>query len=346
MLNMKVNIFGVGRSGTKIVQLYTCLAFLEKFEYCGINYEPFYWQSRKCKGVSKQGTAEHMFLPLLIADSVLGNYRSGFLKDISTISEDIPLVSKFIRGNGRIGFISNQMGVDKNILVIRCLPAVLNSLSRDNWDFLGQRFEYKNDWPRFKEEVRRVSNRLYIEWLKRIDENDKFDRNAVYWAVMNDFAIENNRGIVLMIDFSEIKRNPDGELSKVAEYLSLPSPEINFNCVPGKEIHTEKIIQSRKARTYFLEMPKIFLEPFMSKNSKNLLIQRISTILERIYCSVFKWSEKEEGLRPDIVIRKKRNKTPSCGHIISSSVSGEFKQNKFYEEINNYIYKKIDKFKE
>ena len=40
---MKINIFGVGRSGTKGIQMYLTLCMLERFKKIGINYEPFLW---------------------------------------------------------------------------------------------------------------------------------------------------------------------------------------------------------------------------------------------------------------------------------------------------------------
>ena len=48
---MKVNIYGVGRSGTKAVQLYIAYLLARKFVKVWVNYEPSHWKDRKANSL-------------------------------------------------------------------------------------------------------------------------------------------------------------------------------------------------------------------------------------------------------------------------------------------------------
>ena len=48
-------IYGVGRSGTKAIQLYLSYLIALQEEKMWINYEPYFWLTRKTKAVNFEG---------------------------------------------------------------------------------------------------------------------------------------------------------------------------------------------------------------------------------------------------------------------------------------------------
>ena len=54
-MTTSISIYGVGRSGTKLTQLVTCMALARQYHMCDLSYEPFYWANRHCTQVSIPG---------------------------------------------------------------------------------------------------------------------------------------------------------------------------------------------------------------------------------------------------------------------------------------------------
>ncbi|MDP9740812.1 UNVERIFIED_ORG: hypothetical protein QFZ59_002642 [Bacillus sp. B2I3] len=133
---MKINIFGVGCSGTKAIQLYIAYLIAKKEGMVRNNYEPYYWMNRRVKDLSKEGINFHINSDIINMDGIISEEHINFLT--SLISEHVSTVTKFIRANGRIKAINRIMKPDYTIVIIRDLYEVLTSLSKNEWDFLGK----------------------------------------------------------------------------------------------------------------------------------------------------------------------------------------------------------------
>jgi hypothetical protein len=230
---MHVLIFGVGRSGTKAVQLYLSYLFAQKKGSAWVNYEPYFWLNRKTSIINYEGLYHHASSPHLARnpDRFTRRHRN-FLQQLSKHDEDI--VTKFIRGNGRIAAIVPMLQPDNTIVIVRDLYQVLTSVLRTNWDFLSVGFEYKLNWDLFMKEVRDSGLVDRLDWC---DEQitDRLDRNAFYWYVMNLAALEYATEKTDFIEYSEISKIES--LAKgifgAMEMPSIASPMFNGDYIHG-----------------------------------------------------------------------------------------------------------------
>ncbi|WHY54529.1 hypothetical protein [Peribacillus simplex] len=212
---MKINIFGVGCSGTKAVQLYLAYLIGNKEGVVKVNYEPYYWMNRKLTGINQNGIHHHINSDLINTVGILNEEHSNFL--LSLLPANISSVTKFIRANGRIKAINKIMKPDFTIVIIRNLYEVLNSLSKFQWDLLGEGLPYPYDWDRLIIEVQEkniISEDDLNQYLKVI--KNKTDKNAFYWYVMNLAAIASYEEVDFFLDYSDIC-----QIEKFVEYLHL-----------------------------------------------------------------------------------------------------------------------------
>lgn len=252
---MNVNIFGVGRSGTKLVHLYTCLAAIEAEGSCVVSYEPFLWRSRRCLRPYPPGVSAHRRLPMLIEDPRSGMKhveQNGFLAGLGRLGEGRTIVAKYIRANGRIPLVEGLGRSTKIVFVFRELPGVLRSIQGKSWDLLGAalaRFGLPNDWERLTHEIRRLpSTYPYQGWLKHIDETNRLDRNAFYWAVMNHHALTKLRARPdkLLIGFNDLTADANVALCPLSDYLGWPTLGEDFRSISGMRIHDDSMITTRR----------------------------------------------------------------------------------------------------
>ncbi|MFM7217972.1 MAG: hypothetical protein ACKO1U_08145 [Bacteroidota bacterium] len=231
---MHILIFGVGRSGTKAVQLYFSYLLAKRNGRTWINYEPYFWLNRKTGSINYEGLYHHTSSPNL-ASSPTEFTRSHrrFLSNLS-IHEGMT-VTKFIRGNGRIGAIKDLLQPDSTIVIVRDLYQVLTSVLRTNWDFLSVGFEYKMNWDSFMQEVRRKGLVENYDWCDNLI-TDRIDRNAFYWYVMNLAAIEYPSNDVHFIDYAEIAKV---EMLARQLFQSEDLPSISDSIFTGDYIHSD-----------------------------------------------------------------------------------------------------------
>jgi hypothetical protein len=160
---MNILIFGVGRSGTKAVQLYLSYLLSQKNGSAWINYEPYFWLNRKTVSINYEGLYHHSSSPHIATDpSQLSRRHRNFLQQLSNHKEDV--ITKFIRGNGRTRAIIPLIQPDHTFVIVRDLYQVLKSVLRTNWDFLSVGFEYKLNWENFMNEVRRSGLVERYDW--------------------------------------------------------------------------------------------------------------------------------------------------------------------------------------
>lgn len=305
---MQINIFGVGRSGTKAVQLYAAYLAVMKWGSVKINYEPFYWKNRYLD-MSYRGIECHNALPIFADRNEHTAYRhEHYLENLN----DYPVtVSKFIRGNGRISMINRITSPQHSIVVVRDLFDILNSIGQRQWDFLGKGLYY-NDRERFMNEIieKHIVDR---EVLKDISSNT--DINALYWYAMNKYALEHkekNTAYILFSDQSAIKRTIEG-IYNIRMDLSLN--DVRFE---GHNLHKQYPLTSRRKQN-------------------NILYERINRqIIKRIGFSFDTYRsgtvDSLAPLRNESVNAKRRS--PDI-HIEKKSL---------YEYFNNSIIKKLNKF--
>jgi len=186
---MKVNIYGVGRSGTKAVQVYIAYLLARKFGEVWVNYEPFHWQDRKANSPNHRGRSIHKHTPLLLSDQM--GVTDEFARFCEELSQHDVVVTKFIRANGRINLIDQIMKPDLSLVIVRDLYEVLASIAVADWSLVEGRGSY--EWTRICEEARSHYPALEDMGCLRPTTDDKLLVHATLWYVMNKHALENAR---------------------------------------------------------------------------------------------------------------------------------------------------------
>ncbi len=207
---MKVNIFGVGRSGTKALQLWIAYALIKKYGKAYINYEPYYFQSR-LGGVNYKGFWTYLKNPFFISrEKKLTRSHARFIKKLDAKGA---VVTKFIRANGHISQIIELLPAYRHILVIRDLYDVLSSILMQRWDFyrIGTEGGFASSRIDFFEKlVKDAKNVGLVDkgHQKIIDrlmhKNDRITKNAFYWYWMNKFALLNAPNSLEVLAYKEM----------------------------------------------------------------------------------------------------------------------------------------------
>jgi hypothetical protein len=150
------------------------------------------------------------------------------------------MVTKFIRGNGRIDAINEIIQPDLTIVVIRDLYEVLISLLKNNWDFWSIGFEYPISWNDFVEEVRQKELLDRFDWvMNRI--HDRIDQNAFYWYSMNLAALRSREKNIRFLPYRRIRETED----LAQEFIpSKNRPAINEPRFSGDYIHSDFPLRS------------------------------------------------------------------------------------------------------
>ena len=244
---MHILIYGVGRSGTKAIQLYLSYLLALKEGKVWINYEPNFWLSRKTKAVNFEGFYYHTHEPHFAGNTAefsRGNIR--FLKKLC--NHEGSIVTKFIRGNGRIGAINEILKPDHCIIIIRDLYQVLLSVMKTEWDFWSVGWEYQVSWENFIEEIRKKEVVENIDtFLDQIE--DRIDQNAFYWYVMNLAALKANPPGAAWIDYGNI-----GEVENIARNIfgvkELPEP-FRMKKFSGENLHKNYPLMSDERINFY-----------------------------------------------------------------------------------------------
>lgn len=203
---MNINIYGVGRSGTKAVQLYLAYLLAEEYGSVRLNYEPYFWQTRLTNSVSFEGLRYHLESPQFCSN--VSDFSTQHIKYLNRLTDkgDMPVVTKFIRGNGRISVIDDIMKPDHSVLVIRNVYEVLESLLLMDWDFFSVGYPYFNHsyvsyWGQIEQYLEDLSD---FPWKKDLPTfvYDRIIKNACYWYAMNRSALEQlpSGGLVLQYE--------------------------------------------------------------------------------------------------------------------------------------------------
>lgn len=206
---MVINIYGVGRSGTKAIQLYLAYLLAEKFGQVRLNYEPYFWLTRSGP-VNFEGLEYHLEAPQFCREpNAFTAAHRKYLTQL-TSSDGIPVITKFIRANGRIPAIEAIMQPDHSILVVRDLYDVLVSLQRMDWDFFSVGYSYfkrshVDYWKQIKNYLARIQD---FPWQKELDtfNHDRLLKNACYWYAMNRAALAELPEDGLVMNYGNLKQ--------------------------------------------------------------------------------------------------------------------------------------------
>lgn len=232
-------IYGVGRSGTKAVQLYLAYQLAATFGDVWINYEPYFWLDRKTFDLNYEGYYHHATAPHFTHSSK--DFTAKHIRFLKRLTRhESPMVTKFIRGNGRIDAINEIIQPDLTIVVIRDLYEVLISLLKNNWDFWSIGFEYPISWNDFVEEVRQKELLDRFDWvMNRI--HDRIDQNAFYWYSMNLAALRSREKNIRFLPYRRIRETED----LAQEFIpSKNRPAINEPRFSGDYIHSDFPLRS------------------------------------------------------------------------------------------------------
>ncbi|TAK13063.1 MAG: hypothetical protein EPO32_06820 [Anaerolineae bacterium] len=177
----RINLYGVGRSGTKAVQTWLAYLLARRHGAVWVNYEPLRYKHRKL-APSHYGWRVHRNTPQLLDTAAAPT--GEFAAFCHMLAEHPVNVTKFIRGNGRINAIDAVMKPDLSILIVRDLYEVLESVLRLNWSLVADDVE----WQRLCAVGRgRVAA---LDAVLKPGQENKILVNAAHWALHNLHALE------------------------------------------------------------------------------------------------------------------------------------------------------------
>ncbi len=194
---MKINIYGVGRSGTKAVQLYLSYLLAKKYGTVKINYEPFLMRTRHLGDLTKEGMYLHKELPFFIHDDFSNKRLADFL---IRMSEGDHITTKFIRACGRSTAINRIMKPDYTIIIVRDLYGVLQSIANETWNM-------ETNWDKFLNEASEIYPNLNDYKVT----SNKMILHAIYWYAMNKYMLEHTEvsNSTFILRYEEIKKLAD-----------------------------------------------------------------------------------------------------------------------------------------
>lgn len=193
---MKINIFGVGRSGTKAIVNSSLYLLASNYNNVRLNYEPYFWINTK--GVKSFRGMKHAYFDSQSFNPIkLENKQERFIRSLG--KGNLPTISKFIRANHKINAINDILSPDISIIVIRDLYEVLASVMKFSWDFfrIGYNiFELSHRTILFNlineayesELITKGQQEEFLE-MSKINDYKRFYGNAIYWYLMNKTAL-------------------------------------------------------------------------------------------------------------------------------------------------------------
>ena len=220
----KINIYGIGRSGTKAIQLWFAYLLAQKYETVWLNYEPFLFRTRTLGATSYRGQLMHKNVPLFIPNGI--QVEPEFQRFCKDLASHQVVVTKFIRANGRINAIDKLMQPDLSLLVVRDLYQVLESILLR--DFCLVQNDY--DWHRLCQQARELYP--FLEDLGVLQKStNKLIKTAVFWFVMNKYALDNLKNTIV-VDYKNFQ-----SLESLSAHLGLDGQDISNSMFRGENIH-------------------------------------------------------------------------------------------------------------
>lgn len=228
---MKINIYGVGRSGTKAVQLWFSALLAQKYGQVRVNFEPLRYLTRKLEA-TYYGWRIHQKTPYLLEDSK--EVSAAFVRFANGLGQYPVTTTKFIRATGRIAAFDQVMQPDISILVVRDLYGVLNSILTENWGLT----DTQDEWLRLCAEARIQ----YPDMAKRFKPmTNKLLQNALYWFAVNDYALTHLPEHVWVVPYEQMADDLYGLVQQKSK-LGEPAWRLDAPQFRGAAIHGDKTI--------------------------------------------------------------------------------------------------------
>lgn len=235
-MSKTVQIIGVGRSGTKLLQMLVAYIMADQGGNVNFNYEPLLWEDYRLKKINPTGISVHKSLPLLLKKPYkLSPKQQLFFSQFGNI-DGINSVTKFIRMTGRLPVIHDFYHNGNIIFIYRHPVGVVNSILNLGFSLLGPP-HYESDFPRLIEEAKsqRVISQRQIDMVNSY----RWGKEAIYWYVLNKKAVRDLAGgDALVLSFDYIVKNKERCIRSLCNYLRLKyKPEYNqlFD-IPGYNI--------------------------------------------------------------------------------------------------------------
>lgn len=297
---MHILIYGVGRSGTKAIQLYLSYLLALKEQRVWINYEPYFWLNRKTKAINFEGFYHHTHSPHFANDvSKFNRAHKRFLKGLT--HHDTSIVTKFIRGNGRIGAINEIIKPDHCLIIIRDIYEVLLSVMRTEWDFWSVGWDYQVSWDSFVQEVREKG---FVENLDKILDQveDRIDQNAFYWYAMNLAALNSNPADVYWIDYRKINAI-ENIAKKIFDIKELPEA-FRQDKFSGENLHRNFPLQSEENENIYSHVfNQVLYKTQLFKKYAMYISPKVTGSLAQINQDIF--MKEERGKATTVRIEKR-----------------------------------------
>jgi hypothetical protein len=289
---MNIVIYGVGRSGTKAIQLYLAYHAAVRSGKVHINYEPYLWLNRKTRQLNYEGYLYNTTSPHFARSS--SEFNKHHIRYIDRLVEGKnEVVTKFIRGNGRIKALNEILQPDETVIIIRDLYEVLVSLLRTEWNFWSVGFDFHVDWNKFIAEIRKKRIIDNLDWcLGQLD--GLIDRNAFYWYVMNVAALENKGNNIHIIPYKQI--NAVNRLGKEIYKLD-HMQNVSDSCFNGELLHRNYPLTSNEPRMLVQDIFNSFLHK-SKLSSKFKLVIKSRKIGSEAYINLAPVQEKKPLAKP------------------------------------------------
>lgn len=248
---MKINIFGVGRSGTTGLQLYLSYMIAKREGKVWINSEPYIWQSRKGP-LSYYGQKVFLQSGIILDESEsFKTSHYNYIKSLNYGRSNI--VNKFIHANGLVNQITNILKPDLTFFIYRDILEILQSIKKYKWEYTSVYNSYLSQplnsfWKKF------VTNKHTVEILSQFNFNldliEKSEelRNTLYWYVNNMVSLNCNIPNSYYIDYS----NLDHVEKILKNYFDDVLP-INNALFFGDQLNKEFPLKDNQRASYILK---------------------------------------------------------------------------------------------
>ncbi len=210
---MKINIFGVGRAGTKAIQLYIAYCLARANGRVKVIYEPYVFHSRRGP-LNYEGLYYNFNEPQFMEGAgELSRGHRQFLAKLNEASGAPAGVAKFIYGNGRIAAINAVTQPDLTIVIVRDLYESLASLASTFWDYLSFGYfllgrSYITKYPALLREIEQKNIVPAFDSL-RPQINDTFAQNALFWYAMNLSALRYDSPNAIFLNYADMEHLPE-----------------------------------------------------------------------------------------------------------------------------------------
>lgn len=206
-------IAGVGRSGTKILQILLAYIIAHQRKDMSLFYEPLLWRSHELKKVEPAGIAVHKSLPMLIDPSFRPtDVQRKFFGRLGNVA-GTTTVTKFIRMTGRVPLLRLLYPEARMLFIYREPVGFINSTLNVDFSLLGPP-HYESDYGRLISEGRQHG--LITDDQIEMLEEFPWKEEAIHWYLMNRKALQDLRGTdALVFSYDGMLKDKEGCLRRL-----------------------------------------------------------------------------------------------------------------------------------